>query len=238
MIRSVALAVRQERKFARRAAENVILTSNFEIREPWVALRQQRVCSYDAANDLFLFLTPMSKHYHLFPRRAGTTLKWGLVAILGALLITFWPNPRRQIERQIVGMAEAVTHHGSSVNANWLEGLSKNIQANCSTATTTVSVEGLVNEELSQEQIIAGVSQIAADSSEFAVRLEHVTVDISSESNRALASADAVVEWAHENRVDRERRHVRFSLQLIEGHYRLLAVEASGNIVNQPEPRP
>ena len=180
----------------------------------------------------------MPKPYHSFHKRAGSALKWGLSAISIAIVVSVWPNPRRQIERQIVGMADAVSHHGTIVDRDWLAGLSRNIHENCSNGSTAVTIEGHVNEALSQEKIIEGVAQIAADSTEFIVKFEHITVDLLGESKRAQVSADAIVEWTREHRAERERRHVIFSLQQDDRRYRVIAIEASANIVNQPEPRP
>ena len=168
----------------------------------------------------------MSESHHLVHRRTRIAMLSGLLAILVALGISFWPDPRRQIQRQIWSMADSISHHGSTVSPNWLGSLSANIRDNCSNSTTLVTVEGIVNEALTQEQIVEAVTQIAAGSSEVLVKLDHVTVDLSDDSRRAQVNAEALVEITHDSEVDRERRHVLMTLQEIDGKYRLVSVEA------------
>ena len=172
----------------------------------------------------------MSERNHPIYRRTRSALLWGLLAISITLGVLFWPNPRRQIERQVLSMAESISHHGSTIKRDWLSDLSANIHENCSNSTT-VTVEGVINEALTQERIIEAVIQIATGSSELLVKLDRVTVELSDKSKRAQVNADALVEVAHDNEVDRERRHVLMTLQAIDGKYRLVSVEAT-NIVN------
>jgi hypothetical protein len=134
-------------------------------------------------------------------------------------------------------MAESISHHGSTVNRDWLGRLSAIIHENCSNTTTQVTVERVVNEALTQEQLVESVTQIAASSTEVLVKLDQVTVDLSDDSRQAQVNAEALVEITHDNEIDRERRHVLMTLQEIDGKYRLVSVEAPANIVNQPEPR-
>ena len=128
-----------------------------------------------------------------------------------------------------------MSHDGSTVNRDWLGKLSANIHENCSNSTTQVTVEGIIKEALSQEQIVEAITQVAAGSTKVTVKLDHVTVDLFDQSRRAQVNADALVEVAHDNEVDRERRHIVMTLQVIEGKYRLVSVEAPVNGVNQPD---
>ncbi len=180
----------------------------------------------------------MSKPYHPFSNRAGNTLKWGLVAILLFAIVNYWTNERRKLERQLSAMAGAISHHGSTLSPAWLNGLSSSIHDNCSLETTTVNVEGILNEALSQAQIIEGVTQVASISTDFDVRLEQVTVDVYRDTKRAQVNADAIIEVAHDGRFDREKRHVTITMKNVGSQYRLVSVEASSPITSQPEPRP
>ena len=180
----------------------------------------------------------MAKQYHSFSNRAGPALKWGLLAIFPLLVFAYWPNESRKLERQIVRMAAAISHQGSTVSPDWLNGLSSSIRENCDLETTVVSIEGLVNEALTPAQIIEDITHVASTSSNFSVKLEQVTVTLSNESKRAQVHADAVVELAYEGRVDKEKRHVTMTLQGADGNYRLISVAASAPILDQPEPRP
>ena len=180
----------------------------------------------------------MRKHYHSSRRRAGSVALWGLLAILLGFTLLFWPSKRRRIEGQIVAMANAISHEGTSVRQDWLRGLGAAIRANCSRTTTAVTIEGVVNEPFTQDHIIEAVATLAASSSRLSVKLEQISVDLSGQPERASVNADATVEIDHDNRIDRERRHVTFSLQQDAGTFRVVSVEASEPIVNQPEPRP
>lgn len=180
----------------------------------------------------------MQKHYHSSRRRAGSVALWGLLAILVAVTLLFWPSKRRRIEGQVLAMANAISHEGASVSQDWLRGLGAVIRANCSQTTTTVTIEGVVNEPYTQDQIIEAVATLVASSTRLSVKLEHISVNLSGQPERASVNADATVEIEHDDRVDRERRHVSFSLLQDAGTFRLVSVEASEPIVNQPEPRP
>ena len=179
----------------------------------------------------------MTKHYLTFTRRAGPLARWGLVAILLGVTFLFWPNKVRRIERQLSNLAASVSHEGPAVSGDWLKTLESQIQSNFSTTTTEVTIEGVVNEGLSQEQIVQRVAQLAASSTALSVKLSHLTVEITPDQDRAQASADLIVEIATHERTDRERRHVTISLQQQSGKFTIVAVEASAGIVNQPEPR-
>ena len=96
--------------------------------------------------------------------RSRSAAKWGLLAILVAIGALFWPNLRRRIERQVSSMAESISHDGFTVNRDWLGKLSANIHENCSNSTTEVAVEGIINEAMSPEQIVEGITQVAAGS--------------------------------------------------------------------------
>jgi hypothetical protein len=180
----------------------------------------------------------MQKHYHSSRRRAGSVALWGLLAILVALALLFWPSKRRRIEGQILAMANAISHEGASVSQDWLRGLGAAVRANCSRTTTAVTIEDVVNEPFTQDQIIEAVATLAASSTRLSVKLEHISVDLSGQPERASANADVTIEIEHDNRVDRERRHVFFSLRQDDGTLRIVSVEATGAIVNPPEPRP
>jgi len=180
----------------------------------------------------------MRKSYHPFRRRAGSMAKWGPLAIFVVAALLYWPNKRRRIEGQMRTLADAISHQGPKVTGDWLKGLTDAVQGNCSRTNTAVTIEGVVNEALSQDQIIQAVTQIAADSTRVHVTLEHLTVDLSGQAERAQVNADATIEIAHDDRLDRERRHVFLSLEEDSGRYRLVSVETSAAIVNQPEPRP
>jgi len=180
----------------------------------------------------------MTKHYPTFLRRAGPLTRWGLAAILLGVAFLFWPNKVRRIERQLSTLAASVSHEGPAVSGDWLKTLESQIQLNFSTSTTEVTIEGVVNEALSQEQIVQGVAQLAASSTVLSVKLSQLTVEITHNQDRAQASADAIVEIATQERTDRERRHVTLSLQQQSGKFRIVAAEASAGIVDQPEPRP
>lgn len=180
----------------------------------------------------------MRKHYHSSRRRAGSVVLWGLLAILVGVTLLFWPSKRRCIEGQVIAMANAISHEGATVNQDWLQGLEAAIRTNCSRTTTAVTIEGVVNEPFAQDQIIEALAALAASSTRVIVKLEQLSTDLSGQPERAHVIADATVEIAHDHRVDRERRHVSFSLQQDAGKLRLVSVDASANIVNQPEPRP
>ncbi len=180
----------------------------------------------------------MTKHYSRLPGRAGPLARWGLLAIFLGVAFFFWPSKARRIERQLSTLATSVCHEGSVVTGDWLKTLEGQIQSNFSKSTTEVTIDGVVNEALSQEQIIQGVTQIAASSTALRIRLGHLSVELSADRVRALVTADAIVEISAQNRTDRERRHVAFSLQQQSGKLRIISVEASASIVNQPEPRP
>jgi molybdenum cofactor biosynthesis enzyme MoaA len=180
----------------------------------------------------------MTKYYSRFPRRAGALARWGLLAIFVGAVFLFWPSKVRRIEHRLSTLAAAVSHEGPAVTSDWLKTLQEQIQTNCSTSTTEVTIDSVVNEALSQEQIVQGVAQLAANSVALRVRFEHLSVELTPNQERAQVSADAIVEMVTQNRADREKRHVTFSLQQRSGEFRIVAVEASANIVNQPEPRP
>ncbi len=180
----------------------------------------------------------MRKQYHSSRRRACSVALWGLLAILVGFTLLFWPGKRQHIEGQVIAMANAISHEGATVNQDWLKGLEAAIRANCSQTTTAVTIEGVVNEPFTQDQIIEALAALAASSKRVNVKLEQISTDLSGQPERAQVIADATVEIAHDNRVDRERRHVFFSLQRDAGKLRLVSVSASASIVNQPEPRP
>ncbi len=180
----------------------------------------------------------MQKPYHSLIRRAASLTLWGLLVILAAIAFLYWPDKRHRIERQIWALANAVSHQGGTVSSDWLRGLSETIEANCSRTTTLVMVEGAVNQTFTQVELVDALAGLAATSTRLQVKLEPMTITLSGEPERAQVSVDAAVEIERDRRVDRERRHVFISLQQGGGQYRVVTVEASARVVDQPEPRP
>lgn len=198
----------------------------------------QRASALTMPSSIFLPPTHMPKHYHSFSNRAGATLKWGLWAVLVLAIIAYWPSEIRKVQHQVTAMAVAVSHHGSTLSPGWLNGLSSNIHENCASGTTALNIDGVFNEALTQPQLVEAVTQVASSSTDFSLKLEHVTVNLPRGSNRAQVNADAVLDVTHGGRVDHEMRQVRMILEKTGGKFRLVSVEASAPIVNQPEPRP
>jgi hypothetical protein len=180
----------------------------------------------------------MRKPYHSLRRRAASLTLWGVLVILAAITFLCWPDKRLRIERQIWALANGVSHQGATVSSDWLRGLSETIEANCSRTTTFVRVEGAVNQAFTQAELVDALAGLAATSTRLEVKLEPMTITLSGAPERAQVNVDAAVEIERDQRVDRERRHVFISLQQDGGQYRVVAVEASAKVVDQPEPRP
>ena len=115
----------------------------------------------------------MTESYHCFWRRIGSTARWGLVAISVVAALLCWPNQARRIKWQISAIAGAVSHDGSTTPKDWLDGLDSVIRSNFSPATAAVTIDGVIDEALSQDQIVQGFTQLRASST-----LMHVGIDL------------------------------------------------------------
>ena len=77
---------------------------------------------------------------------------WGLVAISLVAALLYWPSKIRRIDWQLSALAGAVSHEGLGVTTDWLKGLDAGIRSNFSLSTTAVTIEGVINESLSQDR--------------------------------------------------------------------------------------
>ena len=163
--------------------------------------------------------------------------RWGLLACTLGIAALYWPTESRRIEWQLSSLARAASHDGPFLQSDWLQRLDAIIRTNFS-AATSITIEGVANQTVSRDQIIQGLVEVAREATRLQLDFEHVLVNFSQDHQGAQVTADAIIERTTPERTDRERRHVSFALHREADMYRIIGVEGSAKIVNQPEPRP
>ena len=163
--------------------------------------------------------------------------RWGLLACTLGIAALYWPTDGRRIESQLSSLARAASHDGPSLQSDWLQRLDGVVRTNFSTSTS-ITLEGVANQTVSRDQIIQALVEVAGESTRLQLELEQLQVNFSQDHQGAQVTADAVIERSTTDRTDRERRHVSIALRREAGMYRIIGVEGSAKIVNQPEPRP
>ena len=158
-----------------------------------------------------------------------------LLALAGT--IPLWPTSGRRVERQITALSELLSCSGRPLAPERIQTIRDAIRSDFS-ATTAITIQNTINDNFSHEQLTRTIVEACTGSKRLQIHLNQVAVDIGRDQLSAQAHADINLEYEKEGRSDQDHRRAIFSLHKEGQSYRIVAVEVSANIVNQPEPRP